>query len=111
MARLAQTLDLMDIPSPDLTHMSKFVDDLEVVETVYSEDKWARVEITRDARNVYRIHPQRWDVSDLTIIERGFWNQWGHGASFTDDISIARQLAHEALQVIPRSVVISDDEA
>jgi hypothetical protein len=99
----------MDIPPPDLTHRSKFAGDLNVIETIYSEDKWAKVEITKDTRNIYRIHPQRWDVSDLTIIGSGYWSQWGHGASITDDISIARQLALEAVRAIPRSVVIPDD--
>jgi hypothetical protein len=100
----------MEIPSPDLTHVPRFINDWVVVETLYGDDNWVRVLITKDGRNIYRIHPERWDISDLTIIGHGYWSAWGHSSSFTDDIQIARTLAEEALRAIPRSSVIAEDE-
>ena len=82
-----------------------------MVEILYGDDNWARVLITKDSRNIYRIHPERWDISDLTIIGDAFWSMWGHHSTLTDDIEIARSSAREVLRGIPRSVVIPDDEA
>jgi hypothetical protein len=101
----------MKVPAPDATQRPKFLPELSVVEVIYSDDKHARVAITKDRQNLYRIHPERWDLSDLTILGHGYWSQWGHHASFTDDIEIARQMAHETLRNIPPSTVIPDDEA
>jgi hypothetical protein len=98
----------MELPPPDLTQ--KFAPELTVVETVYSEDKQIRVSITRDARKTYRIHPERWDVSDLTTVGHAYWNQWGHSASLTDDLEIARAMACESLRITPRSSVIPDND-
>ncbi len=102
----------MNIPPPDIAWLPKFVTDWTIVEAIYSDDKHSRVLITKDSKGLYRIHPERWDVSDLTTMGGAFWNQWGQHASFTDDVAIARQMAREALPAIPRSTVMfSDDEA
>lgn len=96
----------MEIPLPDVAHRPLFANDWVVVEVVYADDNWARVLITKDGLGVFRIHPERWDVSDLLIIGKGFWSQWGHQASFTDDIEIACKLAREVVSTIPRSEVM-----
>jgi len=91
----------MDIPAPDVTHQPRFVPELSLVEIIYSPDNHARVVIAKDRRNLYHLHPERWDVSDLTVIGHGTWCSWGYQNSMTDDIDIARQLAREVLPTIP----------
>jgi hypothetical protein len=98
----------MEIPSPDINQSPSFGRHLTVVETTYADENWARVSITRDDRGIYRVHPERWEISDLTVIGRAYWNPLGHGDSLTDDISIARQMAADELRKVHRSTIIPD---
>jgi len=99
------------LPPPDVDQPPQFAPELAVVEVMFGDEGWARVSITRDARNIYRVHAERWDVSDLTVTGHAYWNLWGHGSSLTDDIEIARNMARDALRTIPRSSVAPYDGA
>ena len=101
----------MELPPPDLNQAPRFAPELAVVETIYSDDNQVRVSITKDPRGIYRIHPERWEVMDLLVIGHAYWNQWGHSASFTDDIEIARGMARESIRITPRSSVIPENGA
>jgi hypothetical protein len=101
----------MKLPAPDLAKAPRFGPELTIVDVIYSEDKQVRVSITKDRQNVYRIHPERWDVSDMTVIGHAYWNPWGHSDSLVGDLETARIMANEALRTTPRSTVIPDHEA
>ena len=96
----------MEIPVPDMNQRPSFGRNLTVVEVSYADDNWARVSITRDERGIYRVHPERWEISDLEIIGHAYWNSLGHSDSLTDDIAIARGLANDSLRIITRSTVV-----
>jgi hypothetical protein len=100
----------MQMPPPDISQTPTFVSEFALVETMYSDDKQIRVSITRDQCGIYRIHPERWEVMDFTVVGHAYWNQWGSSASFTDDIEIARGMARELLRTTPRSSVVPDNE-
>jgi hypothetical protein len=72
-----------------------FVPELCLVELVYSDDRQARVAITRDKQGLYRLHPERWDLSELSTLGRGYWGPWGDTSSITDDLDVARRMANE----------------
>ncbi len=93
----------MRSPPPDRNQTPTFVVELDLVEIVYSDDGQVRVSITRDRRGIYRVHPERWDVSDFAVAGQAGWTQWASGATFTDDIEIARAVARESLRITPRS--------
>ena len=101
----------MEPPSPDLNQRPSFGKGLSIVEVTYGDENWARVSITRDERGVFRVHAERWDISDFPVIGRACWNQLGHSDSLTDDIAIAREMAADTLRKIPRSTIIPDDDA
>jgi hypothetical protein len=104
------TLDLMDIPAPDQARPPSLPYGRELVTIVYSEDEQVRAVIMRDAQNLFRVHPERWDVSDLTVIGYAFWSPWGAGDSITDSLETATQIARELLDKVPRTVVVPDTE-
>ena len=99
----------MNLPDPDHTRVPRFVPELQLIELVYSDDGYARVAITQNRQRLYCIYPERWDVSDFTVIGEGYWNSWGGGTSITDDIEIARTMAREVVGTIPRSKVIPNE--
>jgi hypothetical protein len=96
----------METPAPDLNQPPNFGRNLKVIEVSYADDNWARVSISRDERGIFRVHSERWEISDLTTIGRAYWNTLGHSDSLTDDIAIAREMAADSLRKIPRSTMI-----
>jgi hypothetical protein len=68
----------------------------ETVEAVYSPSKAYRAAITRDARGIFRVHLERWDV-DGWPEEPPHWCPYNRGATFVDTLEHARTLARERL--------------
>lgn len=93
----------MNIPPPDLSHAPGFAPELALVDTIYADDNQVRVGITRDSAGLYRLHPERWEISNLDVLGYAYWNPYGRSSSLTDDIGIAREMAFEALRTTPRS--------
>jgi hypothetical protein len=82
-------------PPPDVSHWPSIAGQ-NIDEILYSESKYERAIITRDASGIYRIHMQSWDTSDWKDGYGAFWCDRGSG-SLTDKIELARKLAREKL--------------
>ena len=106
--RSGQSLAVMEIPSPNTDEAPRFGSELTVVEVTYADENWCRVSVTRDKRGIFRVHPERWEISDLEIVGEAYWNSFGDIGSLTDDLEIARVLAADALRKITRSTVDHD---
>ena len=93
----------MTIPPPDISQAPQFGQGLSVIEVMYSDDQQLRVSITKDDSGLYRVHPERWDISDIEYAGYAYWNTWNQVNSITDDLEIARKMARQALSSTPRS--------
>lgn len=84
-------------PPPDVTTQPRLTSET-VLELLFSRTNQFRLVISRDRRGLFRIHRDKWCVSDWDIIGEAFWIQDGHFVTMTDTLASARQLAREALQ-------------
>ena len=95
----------MNNPPPDVEQSLSFVPELSIVAVLYGDDNWARAVITKDGNGLYRIHSERWDISDFAVVGEAFWSQCDTGISIFNDLDPARDAAISALKLITRTAV------
>ena len=89
-----------DPPPPDTSASFRHVEE-EEIECLYSPRRQYRVVISRDHQGRYRVHRQRWDISDWDVANVAFWSEDDQMATITDTIESARTFAAERLSETP----------
>jgi len=93
----------MSAPPPDTTHTPRYVSQA-VVEVIYAKDPQYRAVLTRDAEGRLRVRCEIWDTFEWEYQGKGFWREISPGATITDTLERARELASERLRDVGAAV-------
>lgn len=84
-------------PQPDITIPPSYSRE-RVLEVIYVADRSRRAVLTETSGS-YRVHVQRWDVSDWDYTEQASWLTEDQFATMASSLEIARALAAEELHI------------
>ena len=85
------------LPSPETASIPSY-SGLEVVEITFSRRQLYRAIIAKDSRGMLHVRRDRWDLSEYDHVGKGYWTQDDRGATLTDTLKIARELALEKIR-------------
>jgi hypothetical protein len=89
-----------EAPPPDTSSRPRYIGE-QVMEVLFSRAHQYRATVTQDSRGLFRVHRDRWCISDWEVAGAAYWAQDDRLATITDSVEAATRLAEESLIVTP----------